>query len=440
MDFPEELERLLAALEKAGFEAWAVGGGVRDTLRGVTPQDWDVTTSARPEEVLALFGGWAIPTGLAHGTVTVKQDGRPFEVTTYRTDGAYRDHRHPEAVTFTASLTEDLARRDFTVNAIAVDRRGHLADPWGGREDLRAGILRVVGDPSRRFAEDALRIMRGLRFSSQLGFTAEPATAAALHRCAHGLRDIAAERIAAEMTGLLCGENVLEVLLAYPDVLGVFLPEVLPCVGFAQHSKFHIYDVWSHIAHAVALVPPEPVLRWAMLLHDLGKPRRYTQEENGTSHFFGHADLSAAMAEEICRRLRLPGAMSREIVTLVAWHDRVIPVTEKAIRRALHDLGEETFFRLCQVKRADNLAQNPEYCHVETIRRAEDMARQLLAEGACLSLRDLAVKGEDLLALGYRGTAIGAALESLLDRVLDGTLPNDKAALLAALTTQDDTL
>ena len=244
---PDQVQEILRRLEGAGYEAWCVGGAVRDALLGLEPGDWDVTTSAPPEAVLDLFGPNALPTGLRHGTVTVG-GGRGVEVTTFRRDGDYLDNRHPDHVEFTGSLTEDLARRDFTVNAIAVNLRGDLADPSGGREDLQARLLRAVGEPERRFGEDALRILRGLRFASRLGFSVESDTAAALHNCAPLLRHIAPERIREELTGILCGGYVREVLLAYSDVLGVFLPEILPCVGFDQHSVYHCYDVWEHTA------------------------------------------------------------------------------------------------------------------------------------------------------------------------------------------------
>lgn len=433
MSFPAELHSLLAALEQAGYEACAVGGGVRDTLRGVMPQDWDVTTSAKPEEVMTLFGGDALPTGLQHGTVTVKRGDRAFEVTTYRTDGAYADHRHPEAVTFTASLEEDLARRDFTVNAMAMDRRGQVIDPYGGQEDLQRGILRCVGEPERRFREDALRIMRCLRFAAQLGFTIDHVTEQALRAQKGDLRHIAAERICEEMTKLLCGDHAGSVLLRFPDVFGVFLPEILPCVGLDQRNKHHLYDVWEHTTRSVAAIAPVPELRWAMLLHDLGKGQTLTLDEQGVGHFYGHAKVSAALAEEICTRLRFSGERKEKVVTLVAWHDREIQRTEKAVLRALHAFGEEGFFALCAVKRADNLTQHPDYRdRLQEIAKAEEIARELLEQRVCFSLRDLAVDGNDMLALGYEGAAIGKILNDLLEQVIDGVLPNEKTALLAA--------
>ena len=429
---PQEVCSLLARLESAGYQGWAVGGCVRDTLRGAVPSDWDVTTDARPERVMALFGERAIPTGLKHGTVTVCAGETHVEVTTFRRDGTYSDHRRPDAVQFSSSLEEDLARRDLTVNAMAMDLRGHICDPFGGQEDLSRRVLRCMGDPLRRLDEDALRIMRTLRFAAVLGFAIEPDTSAALHRRAPLLADIAAERILVEMNKLLTGEYMASVLLAYPDVLGVFLPELLPCVGFDQRNVHHCYDVWTHSVYAAAAIAPDAVLRWAMLLHDIGKPDCFTVDEHGTGHFYGHPARSAELAEAICRRLRMDKKSAQRIVTLVRWHDRDIPRTKKAVARAARQLGEDTLRQLLAVKRADNRAQSP-LCRgrAADIDRAEAILDDLLARQSCFSLRELAVRGNDLTALGLRGPAVGEALQKLLDAVMDGSVPNERPALLA---------
>ena len=429
---PQEVCSLLARLESAGYQGWAVGGCVRDTLRGAVPSDWDVTTDARPERVVALFGERAIPTGLKHGTVTVCAGETHVEVTTFRRDGTYSDHRRPDAVQFSSSLEEDLARRDLTVNAMAMDLRGHICDPFGGQEDLSRRVLRCVGDPLRRLDEDALRIMRTLRFAAVLGFAIEPDTSAALHRRAPLLADIAAERILVEMNKLLTGEYMASVLLAYPDVLGVFLPELLPCVGFDQRNVHHCYDVWTHSVYAASAIAPDAALRWAMLLHDIGKPDCFTVDEHGTGHFYGHPARSAELAEAICRRLRMDKKSAQRIVTLVRWHDRDIPRTEKAVARAARQLGEDTLRQLLAVKRADNRAQSP-LCRgrAADIDRAEAILDDLLARQSCFSLRELAVRGNDLTALGLRGPAVGETLQKLLDAVLDGSVPNERPALLA---------
>ena len=435
MKLPSYVLECLNALEAAGYPAYAVGGCVRDTLLGRTPGDWDVTTAARPEQVLTLFDGYAIPTGLKHGTVTVRAGEMHIEVTTFRADGTYTDHRRPDQVFFSDRLEEDLCRRDLTVNAMAMDLRGHITDLYGGREDLEAGILRCVGEPERRFEEDALRILRTLRFAAVLGFSVEPRTDAALRVKAPLLRCIAPERILTEMDKLLCGSHVLPVLLNWPDVLAMFLPEIAPCVGFDQHNRHHIYDVWGHSAHAAAAIAPEPVLRWTMLLHDVGKPACFTRDEQGVGHFYGHPAVSAELAEGACRRLRMDNRTAERIVTLVRWHDRDIPRTcqrtSVTMRSAVGKLGEDVFRQLLAVKRADNAAQSPDDRHrLADIQRAEDILDGLLARQQCFSLRDLAVKGGDMAALGLRGREIGDMLRALLDAVLDGA-PNERGSLLA---------
>ena len=427
---PENVREILDRLEKAGYEAWCVGGAVRDALLGLEPGDWDVASSAPPEAVLELFAPNALPTGLRHGTVTVG-GGRGVEVTTFRRDGAYLDNRHPDRVEFTRSLTEDLSRRDFTVNAIAVSLGGELADPFGGREDLERRVLRAVGDPEKRFGEDALRILRGLRFAARLGFAIEPGTAAAIRRCAPLLEHIAPERIRSELTGILCGDHVLEVLLEYPEVLGVFLPEILPCVGFDQRSVYHCCDVWEHTARAAAAVRPLPVLRYAMLFHDLGKPETFTLDEEGRGHFYGHWRRSVSLAEGIMDRLRFDNQSKKTILTLVERHDCELPLGEKSVRRNLARYGEATLRLLLEVKRADNLAQAEAYRDRQTLlRQWEDLLELVLAEGSCFSLERLAVKGNDLTALGLRGPAVGRALKELLELVMDEKLPNERGILL----------
>lgn len=433
MEIPEYVRNVLTALEAAGHEAWCVGGCVRDLLLGGVPEDWDVTTNALPEETMALFGDHAFPTGLQHGTVTVRAEHRSVEVTTYRVDGAYHDHRRPDTVVFTPSLEEDLKRRDFTVNAMALNLWGDLRDPFGGQADLRAGVLRCVGEPDRRFEEDALRILRGLRFAAVLGFAIDPATAASIHGHRELLGDIAAERIQTELFKLLCGKHAAAVLREYPDVIGVFWPEVLPMVGFDQRNRHHCHDVWEHTLHAVEAVRPEPVLRCAMLLHDVGKPRCFTVDKDGNGHFYGHPEISRELADGMLRRLKCATEFRETVVRLVAWHDRNIPRTDKGIRRALRALGEEDLRRLILVKRADNLAQAPEYRDTQReIDKAEAILEDLLAADACFSLGQLAVNGRDLMELGFSGPEIGRTLNALLDKVVDGELPNERAALLEA--------
>lgn len=433
MEIPAYVRSILETLNAAGREAWCVGGCVRDTLLGRRPEDWDVTTGALPEETLALFGRRAIPTGLRHGTVTVRSEGCRVEVTTYRIDGDYHDRRRPDSVTFTRSLEEDLARRDFTVNAMAMGLSGEIRDPFGGQADLLAGVLRCVGDPDRRFGEDALRILRGLRFAAVLGFSVDPAAGESIRRNRALLREIAVERIQVEMSKLLCGRCGAEVLRGYPEVFGVFWPELLPMVGFDQRNPHHIYDVWEHTLHAVEAVPGEAALRYAALLHDIGKPRCFHLDEAGVGHFYGHGAISRELADRMLRRLKCSTEFRETVVRLVDWHDREIPRTDKSIRRALRILGEADLRRLIALKRADNLAQAPAYRDRQReLDKAEEILERLLAEGACFSLRQLAVDGRDMMRLGLTGPAIGQTLNALLDAVVNGETPNEREALLTA--------
>ena len=433
--YPENVIRIAKILAANGYKAYAVGGCMRDAIMGRIPNDWDMTTDCSPEKMIEIFenaGVRTIPTGLKHGTVTVKSAGRPIEVTTYRKDGDYLDHRRPESVSFTTSLEEDLLRRDFTVNAMAMDLREQVRDPYGGLVDLKAGLLRCVGDAEQRFEEDALRILRGLRFSACLGFAVQPETAAAIHKKKDLLRQIAVERIWAELVKLLTGGDAVRILREYVDVLGVFWPELLDMVDLDQKNHHHIYDVWEHTLHALEYTERDLVLRCAVLLHDVGKPECMTVDENGVGHFYGHPDKSAALAEDMLRRLKVDNVTREMVVQQVAWHDRYIPRTDRGLRRALRDLGEPALRRLLAVKRADNLAQAPE-CHgiQLEIDKAEQIMERLLTEGACISLKQLAVSGRDLMALGINGPAVGAGLDLLLEAVIDEQVENNKEALLA---------
>ena len=427
----QKAQRVLQRLEAAGHEAYLVGGCVRDFLRGVTPHDCDITTSARPEAVLALFDGFTIPTGLQHGTVTVREGGESFEVTTFRADGVYSDHRRPDSVRFSDSLREDLRRRDFTVNAMAMDLRGTVYDFHGGAEDLEKGILRCVGEPAVRFGEDALRIMRALRFAATLMFTIEEETAAAMERCAPLLHHIAAERLREEMTKLLMGDGAADILVRYPQIFGVFLPEILPAVGFDQQNYHHLYDVWEHTARSVGSAPKDALLRWTMLLHDLAKPACFTVDGAGVGHFYGHDALGAELASQITARLRFDKKTVARVELLIQRHMRQIEPTEKAVGRVLRQLGEEALRQLLAVKRADAAACHPDFAwQAGGLDAVEAVLEGLLAKETCFTLRDLAVNGHDLMALGLRGREIGRMLDALLERVAEGELPNEKAALV----------
>ena len=440
---PEQVNTALSRLQAAGFEACLVGGCVRDRVMGRTPHDYDVATSALPEETERVFAGErVIETGLKHGTVSVLLGGMPLEITTYRVDGTYSDGRHPDAVTFTPSLREDLARRDFTVNAMAWSPAAGLIDPFGGQADIAAGIIRCVGDPALRFHEDALRILRALRFSAQLGFSVAPETDAALRADAELLKQVSAERITAELRLLLCGADVRRVLLDYAEVLGTVIPELLPMRGFDQKNKHHVYDVLEHCAVACEAVPPDPVLRTAALLHDVGKPDCFFTDSDGVGHFYGHAERGAETVEPLLRRLRFDNESRERITELVHRHDMRIEPTEKAVLRAFRRFGPEFYFQLLEIKRADALAHAPGPKLTERMERYEALkalGNALLEKQACFSLRDLAVNGTDLLAAGFApGPAVGAALDQLLAAVIDGAVPNERAALLEYLQTNTE--
>lgn len=426
-------------LREAGYEAWIVGGCVRDALLGHAPTDYDLTTAALPEQTQAVFAGEKqVATGLQHGTVTVLLDGVPLEITTYRVDGGYTDARHPDGVTFTRSLREDAARRDFTINAMAYAPGAGLQDFFGGQADLAAGVIRAVGEPDRRFQEDALRILRAIRFAAVLGFTLEPETDAAARRNAPLLEKISAERVFSELSKLLCGPGTGKILRAYPDILGVILPELTPMVGFEQHNVHHCYDVYTHTAVAVDHVPPDLTLRLAMLFHDLGKPATFSMGEDGQGHFYGHPKVSAALAEQILQRLRAPKRLREAVVQLVRAHDWPLSTAPRLIRRRLQQLGEDGFFALLEVQRGDAAACSLSDCTREDRRNeVERAAKAILAAKPCLSVRDLAVNGRDVMALGYCGSGVGAALRGLLEEVILGKIPNEKTALLQSLERKD---
>ena len=432
MRIPDYVNKIVVRFAAAGRRAYPVGGCVRDTLLGKTPGDWDLTTDAPPQETLALFGDSAYPTGLKHGTVTVVQNGHSVEITTMRRDGAYLDKRHPESVMFTNSLTEDLARRDFTVNAMALTPDGGVCDPFGGQADLAARVLRCVGSAEERFEEDALRILRLLRFASVLGFSVASGTAEAAHAKRELLRSVAAERVYAELTKLLCGADAARVLLEFPDVLGAVLPEILPCEGFDQRNPHHCFDVWEHTARSVGAVPPRRELRWTMLFHDLGKPLCLTTDADGTGHFYGHTVISAQLAEGIMERLRFEKSLAAQVRAQLACFDDLFPAERAAIHREMARRGRAATANLLLTKLADNAAKAPDGLERAQApwRAAQEIFDALIAEGACCEIADLAVNGGDMAAVGFRGRAIGAALEKLLGEVAAEKLANEKGALL----------
>ena len=429
---PEEVKTAISKLTQNGFEAYIVGGCVRDSLLGDKPKDYDITTSAEPEEVEKIFSNYrVIETGIKHGTVTVLINKMPLEITTFRIDSDYSDNRHPTNVTFTKSLEEDTARRDFTMNALAYNDERGICDFYGGSEDIKNKIIRCVGDSNQRFNEDALRIMRAIRFSSVLGFKIEDNTKRAILQNKELLKNISSERIANELVKLLCGENVRKVLLEYIDVLGVVIPELLPMKGFDQRNIHHIYDILEHTAVAVENIEPTPILRLTALFHDIGKPKCFFMK-NGEGHFYGHSEVGAKMTENILSRLKFDNNTKNTVTKLVKIHDVQIEETEAAVKRCMNKHTSEIFFMLLKMKRADTLAQSP-ICRdrLEYLDRLEKTAREIIAQNACFSLKDLTINGSDLIEMGFKpGREIGVILKNLLDEVIGGKLPNKKEELI----------
>ena len=429
---PQIVRDILARLESAGFAAYAVGGATRDLIRGLPPHDWDLTTSAKPQEVMEVFSNQTvIPTGIQHGTVTLVIDHTPYEITTFRGETGYTDHRRPDEVRFLDSIEADLARRDFTAGAIAYSPTRGICDPFGGVQDVQAGILRAVGDPMTRFQEDGLRILRALRFASACGFTIEEKTAQALHEGKHLIAPIAAERIYSELTRMLCGEGVEQVLLHYGDVIAVAIPELAPLFGVIPNHPDYNRDLWAHTAASVAAVPADPIIRWTMLLRDLALPACPDGEEG----YALHPAQSAELAQKVLTRLKSDRATMEAVTKLIAVHETVLPTHRGELHRLLIRMGKELPIQLIRVKQAD---WNTKACTQENLLQMRQSVSVLakmayLIDCEPLSVRELAVNGRDLMALGYRGKAVGEALEKLLYAVTDGT-ENTREALLSFLT------
>ena len=430
--FPRPVCQAISMLQSRGFEGYAVGGCVRDSLLGKFPSDWDITTSALPRQTEEVFAGYPlIETGLKHGTVTVLIDQMPLEITTYRIDGSYSDSRRPDSVSFTASLKEDLRRRDFTINAMAAAPGTGIIDPFHGEKDLKEKIIRAVGDPAQRFSEDALRILRGMRFSAVLGFEIEKDTADAMAGCRDLLKKVSAERCFSELKKLLCGLGAEDVLLRFAPVMEVLLPELAPLRGFDQKTPYHIYDIYTHTVKSLAAIRPDPILRLTMLLHDIGKPACFTLDEKGQGHFKKHPAESARMAEEILKRLRCDRQTIKLVCALIQYHDVTIPANKTSLRRWINQLGEDVFLQLIEVKKADNLAQNLSFSdRQQEYETLLSLYRQIQEEQSCCHLSDLSVSGDDLKELGLFGKPLGEMLQKLLSAVIDERCPNDRQALL----------
>lgn len=430
---PDKVNRIIETLRAAGYEAYAVGGCVRDCVLGRSPNDWDITTSAKPEETKELFAR-TIDTGIRHGTVTVMLDREGFEVTTYRIDGVYEDGRHPKEVTFTASLEEDLKRRDFTINAMAYNDQSGLIDIFGGMQDIEQGVIRCVGNAEERFTEDALRMLRAVRFSAQLGYRIEENTKCAIRKLAPNLKLISAERIQAELVKLVTSTHPDYLRVAYETgITRQILPEFDICMETEQNNPHHCYSVGEHILHSMQEIAPDKVLRLGMLFHDIGKPQTLTVDEEGITHNKGHAVVGEKMTKEILHRLKFDNDSIGKVTKIVLYHDQEIGQTESSVRRAINRIGEDIFPLLFAVRHADILAQS-DYKREEKLKRLtylEEIYDGILSRQECLSLKDLAVTGSDLIALGVpAGREVGVLLNKLLDIVLEEPARNTRKELL----------
>ena len=424
-------QRAIRMLEEAGYQAGLVGGCVRDILMGVAPHDYDVTTNATPKEMRVVFQNErVIETGIKHGTVTVLIDNEPIEITTFRIDGEYKDNRHPESVTFSRTVDKDLERRDFTINALYYDLDKGIVDLFGGKEDIKNKVIKAVGNPGKRFQEDALRILRAIRFSSTLGFEIEENTKKAMVENKHLLANISAERVAVEINKFVMGKNVKRAILENYEILGEVCPAFVQMHGFNQFNKWHIYDVLEHTAVAVESTPLKLPLRLSMLFHDTGKPQAFFKDENGVGHFYGHGDISAEIVKEYLNKYKYDNATKSKVYWLVKHHDLYTELDEVLIKKRINRMGKEEFLDLIKIQRADNAAQNPELTHMEHFDLLEKMVEDI-AKRSCLNLNSLAINGTDLINEGFEaGRKIGDTLHTLLNEVIENKIENTKEALI----------
>lgn len=430
---PEKVKFIIRLLERNGYEAYAVGGCIRDSLLGRTPQDWDITTSASPEAVKNIFHR-TVDTGIEHGTVTVLLEREGFEVTTYRIDGVYEDARHPKNVIFTRSLSEDLKRRDFTINAMAYNETKGLVDLFGGQKDLEQGRICCVGTAKERFTEDALRMLRAVRFGAQLGFSIEENTKEAIKELAGNLVKISAERIQAELVKLLCSDHPEDIRVLYETgISGVIFPWFDVMMKTPQNNPHHCYSVGEHTIEALRHIPPERVLRLTMLFHDIAKPACRTTDEDGVDHFKGHPEMGAERTAEIMRQLKFDNDTISRVKALVRWHDDNPAATPRSVRRAIHRVGLRQYPDLFAVKRADTMGKYREE-QAETLNYIDAYEAQyekILAEGQCVALADLDISGRDLINAGWEsGRQIGTTLDALLTMVLEHPEYNHKEILM----------
>ena len=440
---PSYVQTAINTLEEHGHAAYAVGGCVRDSLLGRKVNDYDVCTDAQPEETAEIFSSFhVIETGIKHGTVTVRIDHQPIEITTFRLEGDYSDGRHPDSVDFTSDIAADLSRRDFTINAMAYSDRRGLIDPFGGQDDLNHKIIRCVGDPKKRFFEDGLRILRALRFASALSFDIDKETSDAVLDLKDRLSLISRERIRDELLKLLTGDGMSDILLNYMDVITYIIPELLPTIGFNQNNPHHDHDLYEHLVLSASSIKKDPILRLAALLHDVEKPSTASLDDNGISHYYSHAEKSSESAKRIARSLRCSNAEIERISVLIKYHDGVIEETDKAVKRRLNQLGNDGLFDLLDLQRADNLAQKKEK-PIERLKHNDnlrDIANRLICENACVRTNTLAINGNEIIRLGYRGRQIGKALSLLLDAVINGEVENEEKALIDFINDKRDVI
>lgn len=425
----------LKYLKKAGYPSYLVGGCVRDTVMGIEPGDIDITTPALPEQVKEVFSCFhVIETGMKHGTVTVMINHEPIEITTFRVESGYSDNRHPDSVAFSARLSDDLSRRDFTVNALCYSEESGLIDMFGGVDDIKSKTIRCIGNPNERFREDSLRILRALRFASKLGFMIEPGTEKAMHECKNLMLNLSAERIYSELKKIICGKYAGKTIENYYDILVTVMPEIGMMKGFDQHNFHHIYDVLEHTVRVVDAVRPEAYMRFAALFHDCAKPDCQTFDEAGVGHFYSHASKGAKKAQQALERLKADNLTKDRVIKLVKIHDSPIEADERTVRRKLLKLGEPLLRDLIELQRADNLAQNPEFLSRQShFDELERLTNSVVEQSQCFSLKQLDADGNDMISLGYKGREIGRALNILLNAVIDGKVENKKANLLSFL-------
>lgn len=435
INIPSDANKIIHTLQNHGHSAYVVGGCVRDSIIGRPIHDWDICTSATPNEMLEIFKDRrVIETGLQHGTITVVVNGEPYEVTTYRIDGTYSDNRRPDSVTFTDNLVEDLGRRDFTINAMAYNDTEGLIDPFNGLEDIKWQKIQCVGSAKDRFSEDALRILRAIRFASQLDFTIIPSTDWEIHQQYKNLENISIERVNSEFCKIASSDSFCVQLLLYKDVFSLFIPELKDMIDFPQNNPYHDYDVFGHTIHTVEHCESEDLtVRLSVFFHDIGKPHSYQDGEDGIRHFKGHGRVSAEITDNVMKRLRFDNETRNNVVELVYYHDATFEVGKKYVKRWLNKIGEEQFRRLLEVRKADILGQKPnfEQSRIDKVNTIGQILKEVLQEDECFSLKDLAVNGKDLMDIGYKsGRQLGAALQGLLDCVIGEEVNNNKEELL----------